>query len=113
MNTRNIVITKLISGETIIGEVEQFTDYITVYNPYVLSMIMSSSGTLKQVMVPWMDSCDDAIYSIENDKIITKGIPSKEMISIYNNQKNVENMLDEELKEIRTKLVKNTKQLIH
>lgn len=82
-------ILKLVSGEEILSVVcidESYEDPIVLlHNPIQINVIHSNGNSYMKVK-PWMELCDDDIFIMRMDKIITMTETSNEkLISLYKN----------------------------
>src|SRR5210317_660190 len=79
---------KLITGEEIFAVVTPHTEedkrFLLVYEPVMITQVKTLSGNYGFKIEPWLKSCDDDIFLIREDKIITVSeCRNKELINYH------------------------------
>lgn len=71
INTQGIKIIKLVCGDTIVCSLEIDSGYVRAVEPLLLYTVPTSKGTLKQIMIPWMEGATVREFPIPDYHIIT------------------------------------------
>jgi len=80
---------KLVSGETIIADVKQSEtpDCVEINSPMIMRTGVTASSKLVVSLMPWMET-DETVFTLKENHIISKAIPTKNIKDYYNHYKN-------------------------
>lgn len=83
MKISGIKIIKLITGEEMIGDMEQISDNVTVRNPATVHLVPNQAGTMGIAMVPFAPYAEEDAFMFNLSHIMTSYTPGTDLRNQY------------------------------